>query len=192
MGTTSANAEDREELLGAARAGDAASFWRLAEGYRPYLRTVALRLLGDRLPSDASDVVHRSLVLACERLGQLQADRSAVFLGWLAAVVRNEALQALRRAGRALPLPDGSTGGEVLPADQSGPDTRAARREQAARLMQALQRLPEDYRTVLDLRNLQELPFAEVARRMARSPEAVRKLWTRAVARLRDELGGSP
>jgi RNA polymerase sigma-70 factor (ECF subfamily) len=178
-----------DRLLDAAQGGDAAAFWQLAEGYRPYLRTVATRVLGGQLPSDASDVISHSLSVAFERLAQFQDRHAAVFLGWLAAIVRNEALKALRHVGRKQPLPADSGGGEQLAADQSGPETRAARREQAARLLAAIHRLPEDYRTVIELRNLKELPFAEVAQRMARSPEAVRKLWTRAMDRLREELG---
>jgi RNA polymerase sigma-70 factor (ECF subfamily) len=166
------------------------AFWQLAEGYRPYLKTVAARLLGDQLPSDRSDVVDQSLTVAFERLGQFRDHQPSVFLGWLAAIVRNEALRSLRHSGRKQPLPTDAGGGVTLPADQSGPDARAARREQAARLLAAIQRLPGDYRRVIDLRNLQELPFAEVAQRMARTPEGVRKLWTRAIDKLRAELGG--
>jgi RNA polymerase sigma-70 factor (ECF subfamily) len=176
-------------LLEAARKGEVAAFWELAERYRPYLKTVAARLLGDRLPSDGSDVVNHGLAVAFERLAQFNDRHAAVFLAWLAAIVRNEALMSLRRAGRVRPLPAGSSDEEVLAAGGSGPDGSVSRREQAARLLAAVGRLPDDYRTVIELRNLQELPFEEVARRMTRSHDAVRQLWTRAMKRLRAELG---
>jgi RNA polymerase sigma-70 factor (ECF subfamily) len=48
--------------------------------------------------------------------------------------------------------------------------------------------LPEDFREVIVLRNLEGLPHEAVARRMGRSPGAVRMLWVRALARLREEL----
>ena len=51
-------------------------------------------------------------------------------------------------------------------------------------------RLPGDYREVIVLRHLEALPFTEVARRMGRSVDSVEKLWMRALARLRKELGG--
>jgi RNA polymerase sigma-70 factor (ECF subfamily) len=181
-----------DRLLDAARQGNPAAFWQLVESYRPYLRTVAARLLGGQLPGDRSEVVDHGLALAFERFGQFRDHRAAVFLGWLAAIVRNEALKSLRHAGRRQPLPADSRGQEQLADDLSGPDARAARREQSARLLAALHRLPDDYHTVLKLRNLEELPFAEVARRMARSPDAVRQLWTRAVAKLRQELEEGP
>jgi RNA polymerase sigma-70 factor (ECF subfamily) len=106
----------------------------------------------------------------------------------LATIIRNEALCLLRRAGRLQPLPDGGAS-DQLAGSSSGPDAKAARRERAARLVAALERLPEDYRTVIELRNAQELPFEIVAQRMERSIAAVRKLWNRALDRLREEVG---
>jgi RNA polymerase sigma-70 factor (ECF subfamily) len=163
----------------------------LAQEYRPYLKTVAIRILGERLPSDGSDIVQTGLGVAFERLAQFRDHEPAVFLGWLTAIVRNEALRWLRQAGHLQPLPDGPAG-DLLAESSSGPDVRAARREQAAQLLTAIQRLPEDYRTVITLRNLEELRFEEVAQRMGRSSAAVRKLWTRGMQRLRQELGDTP
>ena len=76
-----------------------------------------------------------------------------------------------------------------LMALSSSPSRQARRREQAAQLAEALGRLPDDYREVLVLRHLEELSFPEVARRLGRSVEAVKKLWARAVPRLREVLG---
>ena len=75
-------------------------------------------------------------------------------------------------------------------APQSTPSQQAARREQAVLLADALERLPPEYREVIIAHHLQGLPFPEVARRMDRSVEGVKKLWTRALARLRRSLGG--
>jgi RNA polymerase sigma-70 factor (ECF subfamily) len=152
------------------------------------LKAVPVRLLEDRLPSDGSDVVQNGLSQAFARLAQFRDCRARAFLGWLAAIVRNEALKALKQAGRARPLPAGSGDGDQVPASSSGPDVRASRREQAARLLAAVERLPPDYRQVIELRNFQELPFEEVARHLGRSGEAVRQLWARALKKLREVL----
>jgi RNA polymerase sigma-70 factor (ECF subfamily) len=182
---------ESERLFEAARAGDRAVFGQLVESYRPYLKAVANRVLSEHLRSDGSDVVQNGLCLAFERLAQFRGQEPAAFLGWLASIVRNEALRFLRRAGRGQPLPDGPTGGE-LAGNSSGPDARAVRREEAARLLAAIQRLPEDHRTVIELRNLKELRFEIVAQCMGRSSPAVRKLWNRAMDRLREEMGDEP
>jgi RNA polymerase sigma-70 factor (ECF subfamily) len=56
-------------------------------------------------------------------------------------------------------------------------------------LANALVQLPEDYHEVILLRHLEALSFAEVAKRMGRSVDAVEKLWMRALARLREAVG---
>jgi RNA polymerase sigma-70 factor (ECF subfamily) len=75
-----------------------------------------------------------------------------------------------------------------LLAPQSSPSQQAVRREQAVLLADTLDQLPPDYREVLVLRHLRELSFAEVAARLGRSVEATKKLWARALARLRQRL----
>jgi RNA polymerase sigma-70 factor (ECF subfamily) len=79
-----------------------------------------------------------------------------------------------------------------LVAPLSSPSQQAARREQAVLLAEALGRLPDDYREVLILRHLEGLSFPELARRLDRSLDSVKNLWTRALARLRDLLGDGP
>ena len=56
-------------------------------------------------------------------------------------------------------------------------------------LADALGQLPEDYREVIILRHLEGLTFPAVASRMGRTPESIKKLWARALARLRRTLG---
>jgi RNA polymerase sigma-70 factor, ECF subfamily len=76
-----------------------------------------------------------------------------------------------------------------LIAQQSSPSQQAVRREQAVMLADALGQLPDAYREVIILRHLEGLTFPEVAGRMGRTVESVKKLWARALARLRSTLG---
>jgi hypothetical protein len=78
----------------------------------------------------------------------------------------------------------------LLAASHSSPSQQAAQREQEMLVAAMLARLPEDYREVIILRNFEGLSHEEVARRMNRSIGAVRMLWVRALARLRQELQG--
>jgi RNA polymerase sigma-70 factor (ECF subfamily) len=78
----------------------------------------------------------------------------------------------------------------VLVAKDSSSSQRAAQREQAVLLADALTALPADYGEVIVLHHLAGLSFPDVARRMGRSLDSVKKLWIRALARLRDALGG--
>jgi RNA polymerase sigma-70 factor (ECF subfamily) len=64
--------------------------------------------------------------------------------------------------------------------------------EQAEALRRAMGRLPEEYREILRLRYEEGRSFEEVAQSLGRTPNAVRKLWARAVGRLRQELEAPP
>jgi RNA polymerase sigma-70 factor (ECF subfamily) len=70
----------------------------------------------------------------------------------------------------------------------SSPSAHAVRREEAVLLADALARLPADYREVFILRNLEKIPVDEIAARMDRSPNAIRKLWARAMVALKQAL----
>jgi RNA polymerase sigma-70 factor (ECF subfamily) len=74
-------------------------------------------------------------------------------------------------------------------ATHSTPSQHAAKREQAVLLAEALERLPGDYREVIVLRHVEGLSFGEVAQRMNRSENSVQKLWVRALANVKRNLG---
>jgi RNA polymerase sigma-70 factor (ECF subfamily) len=80
----------------------------------------------------------------------------------------------------------------ALPSPQSSPSERAARREQAVLLAEALDELPDDQREVLVLHHLEELTFPDIARQMERTIDSVKGLWTRGLAGLRRILGDAP
>jgi RNA polymerase sigma-70 factor (ECF subfamily) len=68
------------------------------------------------------------------------------------------------------------------------PSSHAQRHEQVILLADQLAELPESYREVLILRNVEGLSFKEVAEHMNRSHGAVRMLWFRAIQKLRTQL----
>jgi RNA polymerase sigma-70 factor (ECF subfamily) len=65
-------------------------------------------------------------------------------------------------------------------------------REQAMALQRALLRLSEEHRQAITLRYLEGRSFEEIGRLLERSPDAARKLWSRAMERLRQEWDGLP
>ena len=68
----------------------------------------------------------------------------------------------------------------------------AGRSKEELQLSAALDRMPANYQEVILLRNLQRLPFDEVARRMERSRPAVQMLWMRAIKRLQQAMTDQP
>jgi RNA polymerase sigma-70 factor (ECF subfamily) len=195
---------DPEILLQEARAGDPATLGRLLDLYRSYLALLARVQIGQRLQGklDASDLVQETYLEAHRNFARFQGTSEGQFVRWLRQILATRLADLLRRylgtQGRDVRLEreiqDGFDRSSVLldrglVAPQSSPSQQAARREQSVLLADALGQLPEDYREVIILRNLEALTFPEVAQRMGRSLDSVEKLWMRALARLRQQLG---
>jgi RNA polymerase sigma-70 factor (ECF subfamily) len=79
----------------------------------------------------------------------------------------------------------------ALVTPSPSPCSRAIRNEQVELLERALERLPEEYRQVIILRNRERLEFREIGHRLGRLPDTVRWLWVKAVESLRQELKGT-
>jgi RNA polymerase sigma-70 factor (ECF subfamily) len=194
-----------EALLQRARAGDGEALGKLLEAYRPYLMLLARTQIGRRLQgkADASDAVQEAFLGAYRDFGQFRGDSERAFLAWLRQVlasvlanlvrhyqgtqrrdVRLEQQLAveLEQSSAALNLP--------LRAPASSPSQQAEKREQGVLLATALERLEPEDRELLVLRHLEGLSFPQVARRMGRTLDSVKKRWPRALARLRQLFQG--
>jgi RNA polymerase sigma-70 factor (ECF subfamily) len=197
---------DPEQLLREARAGDAATLGQLLELYRRYLALLARVQIGRRLQqkADASDLVQETFLKAHRQFANFRGTTEAQFVQWLRQILAASLADLLRRylgaQGRDIRLEREIEGAfdqssvlldRGLIAAQSSPSQQAAGREQAVLLADALAQLPDDYRDVLVLRHLEGLTFPEVARRLERTVDSVEKLWMRALARLRQLMGGS-
>ncbi len=203
---TDTPADDPDRLIGRARAGDEAALGRLLELYRSYLSLIARSQIGQHLQgrASASDVVQETYLDACKGFGRFNGSSERELMAWLrqvlvgniARLVRDQVLTQKRATSREVPLPgalDESAAriDAALAADVSSPSAQAQRRERAAVLADVLERLAEDHRDVIVMRNLEGLPFEDVARRMGRTAGAVRVLWVRAVDALRRQLEGA-
>jgi RNA polymerase sigma-70 factor (ECF subfamily) len=191
------------ELLARARSGDGQAAGQVLEQYRAYLNLLARLQIRRALQGkvDASDVVQETFLEAYRDFAQFRGTTEAELMAWLRRILAsNLADQARRFTGArrrdvrlerrlADELDESSRVlDRGLAARQSTPSERAAHREQALLLAEALERLPADYREVIILRHLEELRFPEVAQRMGRTLDSVKNLWTRALDRLRRAL----
>lgn len=173
------------------------SFDAMLASCQPYLTQIAVRewKVEYRSKLAAADLVQNALARAYQKRFQYQGKSRQQLLGWLAAILRNEINTAYRRfsaekrsGGRQTLLePPASDKLDATESD-SCPCNRAIENEEALALRAALERLPPHYRTVLWLRNWEQLPYDQVGRRMRRSTEAVKKLHGRAIARLKLEF----
>jgi RNA polymerase sigma-70 factor, ECF subfamily len=190
-------------LLSLARAGHVHALGQLLELYRNYLELLARLQISRRLRGkiDADDLVQETFLEAHADFTQFRGTTEAELAGWLRQILTSNAASLARRyygtqrrdVRLERELADGfEESSRVLDqgliAPQSSPSQQAAKREQAVLLADALKRLPEDYREVIVLRQLEGLSFPEVSRRMERSLDSVKKLWMRALTRLRQVL----
>jgi RNA polymerase sigma-70 factor (ECF subfamily) len=201
---TAAVPPDPVKLLQAAQAGDREALGRLLELYRNYLRLLARLQVGRRLrgKADPSDIVQEAFLAAQQTFAQFRGTTERELVDWLRQILASKLVDLARRylrTGRrdvrlerqlADEVDDSSRalGAALLAPQESSPSERAARREGAVLLADAIKSLPADYGEVIILRHLEGLPLAEVAARMGRSVDSVKKLWVRGIARLRGIL----
>ena len=193
-----------EQLLALARADNEPALGQLLELYRPYLALLARLQIGRRLQSkvDAADLVQETFLEAHRNFARFRGATEKELVSWLRQILAANLADLIRRylvARRrdvrlerelTIDLDHSSQAlGEGLVAGQSSPSEQAAHREQAVLLAEALARLPEHYREVLILHHLEGLSFPEVGRRLGRSLDSVKNVWTRALATLRRSLG---
>jgi RNA polymerase sigma-70 factor (ECF subfamily) len=175
----------------------------MLQRYRPWLHLLARMEIDGQFHGkfDASDVVQQTLLEAVRGLPQFHGGTEAEMLAWLRQVLAHVLAHEIRRyrgtqqrnVGREASLEQSLAQSatrlrDMMVAPGTSPSGQAVRHEQEVLLAEALSRLPADYREVIVLRNLQGLDHEEVARRMGRSAGAVRMLWVRALAQLREEI----
>jgi RNA polymerase sigma-70 factor (ECF subfamily) len=194
-------------LMARARRGDSATLGRLIDRFRDYLKILAEVQFdrGMRAKLDASDVVQHTSLEAFRDFGQFRGGTEGEFAAWLRQILsRNLAGEVRRYKGTQRrdvrlerSLDHGLDASSLalergLAGEDSSPSQHAIRRENALILADALAKLPKNYRQVIVLRHVKNMPIAEVAAEMDRSTDSVRQLWLRALAKLRTEMGTSP
>ena len=192
-----------EELLAAARGGDAGERDRLFQACRSYLNVVARTHVRTRLQAkaDASDLVQLTLLEAHRDFDHFAGRSEAEWLAWLRKILAHNAADLIRRyagtgkrrAEREVPLAqpgdDSQYSGAPEPAArESTPSQQIVCRDRQLRLSAAIEALGDDHREVIILRNFERLAFDEIAARMQRSRPAVQMLWGRALKKLQEAM----
>lgn len=171
--------------------------------FRSWLMLLARTRVGGALQGkvEPSDVVQQTLMLATRDEDQYRGSTDAELAGWLRGILGHvlaHELQSLATARRDASLEvsigslleqSASRLDEFLAATQTSPSQAAIRDEERMQLAGALESLPSDYRDVLVLRHLEGLSFSEIAGHLNRNAGAVRMLWVRALAQLKESLG---
>jgi RNA polymerase sigma-70 factor (ECF subfamily) len=196
---------DAAHDLPAARAGSREALGQVLEACRAYLLRIANEGLSDDLQAKggASDLVQETFLEAHRDFARFQGDTEAELLAWLRCLLLNNVANfarcyrttGKRQVGREVRLESGDSSraeGAGFVATASSPSTEAMAHEKADAVARALERLPEDYRRVITLRNQERREFHDIGRLMDRSADAARRLWSRAIERLQHELEATP
>jgi RNA polymerase sigma-70 factor, ECF subfamily len=183
-------AQSDAELVARLQRGDDAAFEEVVRAYGGRLLSVARRLLGN--DADAQDAVQDAFVRAFKAIHTFEA-RARLYT-WLHRIVVNTALMKLRERRRRPTesidelLPDFRSDGHQAVASREWSDALLERKETGAIVREAIARLPDQYREVLVLRDIEDRDTAEAAELLGTTPNAVKVRLHRARQALRTLL----
>ncbi len=179
---------DEAALVARARAGDHAAFARLVERHGEVAFRTAYLILGDA--AEAEDATQEALLRAHGALGRFRIGEP--IRPWLLSIVANEARNRGRARMRRAALA-ARAGAERRPSDAApSPEGAVLAAERRELLLTALARLREADRLVIQLRYLLELSEEEMASVLGCRRGTVKSRLSRALERLREELGEGP
>ncbi|MCI0463304.1 MAG: sigma-70 family RNA polymerase sigma factor [Gemmataceae bacterium] len=172
------------------------------ERFRSYLLLLARARLDARLRGklDSSDLVQQTLLEAHQALPSFQMRSVAEQAAWLRQILARNLANAVRDLGRAKRdlarerslqalLDESASRLEGwLAAEQSSPSQQAERHEQALRVAEALETLPDNQKEAVLLRYWEDLALAAIGQRMNLSTAAVTGLLQRGLRNLKKRL----
>jgi RNA polymerase sigma-70 factor (ECF subfamily) len=182
-------APGRDTLVGV-RSGDSAALAEFFEWCFDRVYALTYRLLGDR--TTAEDVTQEVFIKIQKAAGRLDPDRHPG--PWVNVITYNACRDHWRSKGHreakeSTPLDEEPGRGDVAAATPD-PEAMAVSAERERVVQEALLRLPEDLRVVVLLRDYHDMRHEKIAGLIGASEAAVRKRYSRALARLADELKG--
>ncbi|HEY3439659.1 MAG TPA: RNA polymerase sigma factor [Paludibaculum sp.] len=177
-----------EDVVARVRAGETQVYELLMRRYNQRLFRAIRSVIADN--AEAEDVLQETWVRAFEHLDQFAG--KAAFPTWVTKIALYEALARMRKSKRLTALENDD--GEIMAEAQRGmmnaddPEKQALRAELSRALQSAVDCLPETYRTVFVLREVERLSTIETAECLSLSEEAVKTRLHRSRALLRREL----
>ncbi len=179
-----------DDLVRAAQRGEQTAFSELTSRHYSSSFKLALSILRDR--QEAEDEVQNAYWKAYQHIGQFQQDSK--FSTWMTRIVVNQCLMRLRQVRRAnfLFLDDtliGEDRGTLELVDRNiSPEDELGSKEIRTILDREIRRIPPLLRNVFLLRDVNELPMAEVADRLGISIAAAKSRLLRARLELRTRM----
>ena len=188
--------DDLKTLIERAKSGDREALDELFLLYRDRIRGLVRRKLGLGLRRnlDSSDLVQSVCMEAMKGLDQLEYRDEKGFIHWLGRIADNTIKDKHRFFAAGKRKVDQEPGLEdplrvsQATARDATPSRVVGQSEQMELVLQALRRLPEDYRRIITLVRFEKKSHDEAARIMGRDGKSTRMLLARARMRLLQEL----
>lgn len=181
-----------EALIARAQDGDLPSFNSLVVRFQDPVYSLALRMLGSQ--EAAEDATQEAFIRAWRRIDTFRGGR---FQSWLFTIVANLSRDELRRRGRRPQTSldaarDDPNRASLDPVDdRPSPEAVAEQGDLRAILESALAQLPDDWREIVLLSDVQDLAYDEIARITGLPLGTVKSRLSRARGRLRDIISAA-
>jgi RNA polymerase sigma-70 factor (ECF subfamily) len=179
---------DDAQLISQALAGQTSAFGQLVQKYQDRLYNTVVHVAGNA--EDAKDVVQEAFVQAFLKLESFQG--ASAFYTWLYRIAFNVAATHRRRRGamhaaEKAAMPMGRCAVSMEPRPDS-PTEHIEQEERCRQVRQAISRLPDEYRTVLVLREMEGQCYETIAEVLDLPVGTVRSRLHRARMQLREQL----
>jgi len=185
MNTLPDNLSD-SKLISQTIAGEVEAFGALVDRYQPRLFNAMVHFLRDK--TEAEDVVQDAFVLAMTKLDSFKGNSQ--FYTWLYRIAHNVAISKLRKKRPTMSLDygtkDNPSPGFGIPDDGEQPGDRLEKEEQIQTLMSAMERLSDEHRSILILREMEGMDYEAIAGVLQLPVGTVRSRLHRARATLRE------
>jgi len=180
------------ELIRRICSGEKELFYELVRPYERAVFATAMSILGNQ--ADAEEASQEAVLKALSHLSSFRSE--ARFSTWLTTIAINEARLKLRKDRRHLyesvDEPNSNEEGDYFPKDFADwreiPSESLRRKELRDALKRAMAALPEKYREVLVLRDIQQMSIEETAQSLGISTANVKTRLLRARLQMRDAL----
>jgi RNA polymerase sigma-70 factor, ECF subfamily len=189
LGEKSSYPEEDHDLIARCKTGDERAFEDLVHKYQQTVLNLVFHHLGHH--ADLEDVAQKIFIKVYLALGRFDNKRS--FFPWLYRIIRNQCYDELRQLRRSkvrtftdLSLEEVDTIERLIGQGDVAPRSEDERKELHDLLYSLLDQLPEKQRTAVILRDLEEIPYGQMAEALGWTEQAARLKVFRGRARLKE------
>lgn len=177
---------EESRLIERAMRGDARAFNELMSMHERRMYAVAMRMCGNH--EDAQDCLQEAMIRVYRAISGFKAQSS--FSTWVYRITTNTCLDELRRRkARPNASLDGLLDAGWSPADsEDTPERHTLRAEKAKLLRQMIGELPEDMRAAIILRDVQGLPYEDIAAALNVNVGTIKSRISRGREKLREKI----